>query len=184
MNMAENRKEEKFISLYQSHVDEIYRYVFLRTGLDVALAEDITQEIFIDVFKGMGRFKGLCSNRTWIFKIAKNKIADFYRKQYRQKVEFVDIDDSITDGLDDPLQDTESMVESAFESQMVCECLNRIPEHYRITLILKYVDGKSIKQIAEITDKSSKAIESLLKRSKNTFIKEYRLLRKKEGLDL
>ena len=46
MNMAENRKEEKFISLYQAFVDEIYRYVFLRTGLDAALAEDMTQGIY------------------------------------------------------------------------------------------------------------------------------------------
>jgi len=78
MYIAENRKEEKFISLYQAFVNEIYQYVFLRTGMDTALAEDITQDIFIDVFKSMGEFKGLCSNRTWIFRIAKNKLFDFY----------------------------------------------------------------------------------------------------------
>lgn len=184
MNMAENRKEEKFISLYRAFVDEIYRYVFLRTGLDTALAEDMTQEIFLDVFKGMDEFKGLCSNRTWVFRIAKNKLFDFYRKQYRQKIEFVDIDDPLTEGLSDPEQDTERFMESALESQMICDCLNRISEHYRITLMLKYVDGKSVKQIAELADKSPKAIESLLQRSKNAFIKEYQLSRKKEGFEL
>jgi len=183
MIMAENRKEEKFISLYRAFVNEIYRYVFLRTGLDAALAEDITQDIFLDVFKGMGGFKGLCSNRTWIFRIAKNKLFDFYRKQYRQKIEFVDINNPLTEGLSDPGQDTEKLMESALESQMVCDCLNRIPVHYRITLMLKYIDGKSIKQIAELTNKSLKAIESLLQRSKNAFIKEYQLSRKKEGFD-
>jgi RNA polymerase sigma-70 factor (ECF subfamily) len=183
MNMAENRKEEKFISLYQAFVDEIYRYVFLRTGLDAALAEDMTQEIFIDVFKSMDYFKGLCSIRTWVFRIARNKLFDFYRKQYREKVELVDIGDTLTESLGDPGQDTEKLMESALESQMVCDCLNRIPGHYKITLILKYIDGKSVKQIAELTDKSPKAIESLLQRSKNAFIKEYRLSRKKEGLE-
>jgi RNA polymerase sigma-70 factor (ECF subfamily) len=74
MNMAENRKEEKFISLYWAFVNEIYQYVFLRTGLDAAQAEDLTQDIFLDVFKGLGEYKGLCSNRTWIFRIAKNKL--------------------------------------------------------------------------------------------------------------
>jgi len=181
MDMAKNRKEEKFISLYRDLVDEIYRYVFLRTGMDRALAEDMTQEIFLDVFKGLGKFKGLCSSRTWIFRIAKNKLFDFYRKQYRQKIEFVDLDDPLSGGLSDPEQDTEKLMEAALESQMVCDCLNRIPEHYRITLILKYVDGKSVKQIAELTDKSSKAIESLLHRAKNAFIQEYRLALKKEG---
>jgi RNA polymerase sigma-70 factor (ECF subfamily) len=100
--MAKNSKEEKFISLYRAFVDEIYRYIFLRTGL---------------------------------------------------------------------------------ESRIVFDCLNRIPEHYRTTLMLKYVDGKSVKQIAQLTDKSAKAVESLLQRAKSTFLKEYRLSRMKEGFD-
>ena len=184
MNIAENRNEEKFISLYRAFVNEIYQYVFLRTGLDAALAEDMTQDIFLDVFKGMGEFKGLCSNRTWVFRIARNKLFDFYRKQYRQKIEFVDIDNPLTDGLNYAEQDAEELMESALESQMVCDCLKRIPAHYRITLMLKYVDGKSVKQIAEFTNKSSKAIESLLQRSRNAFIREYRLAQQKEGSDL
>ncbi|NLU31597.1 MAG: RNA polymerase sigma factor [Clostridiaceae bacterium] len=181
MNMAENRREEKFISLYENFVDEICRYVFLRTGLDAGLAEDITQDIFLDVYKCMDEFKGLCSNRTWVFRIARNKLVDFYRKQYSQKVELVDINDPLTGNLSIPEQDTESIIESALESRMVCDCLNRIPEHYRITLILKYVDGKSVKQIAELADKSAKAIESILQRAKTAFIKEYRSAQKKEG---
>lgn len=181
MDMTENRKEEKFISLYQTFVDDIYRYIFLRTGLDAALAEDMTQDVFLDVFKGLNGFRGLCSERTWVFKIAKNKLFDYYRKQYGKKLEYVDINDPLTEKLYDPEQDAEMLMESALESEIVCDCLNRIPGHYRITLILKYVDGKSVKQIAEIVDKSPKAIESMLQRSKNAFIKEYQSSRKKEG---
>jgi RNA polymerase sigma-70 factor (ECF subfamily) len=182
MNEEETRREEKFISLYRSYVNEIYRYVFLRTGFDTALAEDITQDIFLDVFKGMGGFKGLSSNRTWIFTIAKNKLFDFYRKQYRQKLELVDINDPLTEDLSSPGQDTEYIIETALESQIICDCLNRIPGHYRIALILKYVDGRSVKQIAELTDKSAKAIESLLQRAKSAFIKEYRSAQNKGGI--
>lgn len=184
MNMTENRKEEKFISLYQAFVDEIYRYVFLRTGLDTALAEDMTQEVFLDVFKGLNGFKGLCSDRTWVYKIAKNKLCDFYRKQYSQEVELIDIDDPLTECLGDPGQDMEKLVEAALESKIVRECLDRIPGHYRIVLMLKYIDDKSVKQIAELVARSPKAVESLLQRSKNVFIREYRLFREKEGISL
>jgi RNA polymerase sigma-70 factor (ECF subfamily) len=182
MNMAENRREEKFISLYRAFVDEVYRYIFLRTGLDTALAEDMVQEIFLEVFRGLNEFKGLCSDRTWVYKIARNKLFSFYRKQYSQRVEIVGINDPVTESLSDPGQDTEGIIETALESEMVCDCLNRIPGHYRITLILKYVDGRSVKQIAKLTNKSPKAIESLLTRSRNAFIKEYRLSLEKEGL--
>ena len=116
MKEAENLKEEKFIALYRTYVNEIYRYIFLRTGLDAARAEDITQDIFLDVLIGLGRFKGLCTYRTWIFKIARNKLHDFYRKQYRQRTETVDINDALTEGLSDP-QDIEKVVESALESR-------------------------------------------------------------------
>lgn len=180
MNMEKNRKEEKFISLYHAYVNEIYQYVFLHTGLDTALAEDITQDIFLDLYKGLNGFKGLCSERTWVFKIAKNKLFDFYRKKYSQKVEFIDIDDQLSGCLSDPDQDTEQLMESALESKIVWGCLNRIPQHYRITLILKYVDGKSVKQIAEIVHKSPKAVESMLQRAKNAFIKDYQSSQKKE----
>lgn len=57
MKEAENLKEEKFIALYRTYVNEIYRYIFLRTGLDAARAEDITQDIFLDVLIGLGRVK-------------------------------------------------------------------------------------------------------------------------------
>lgn len=181
MDIVKNQKEEKFISLYQAFADDIYRYIFLRTGLDTALAEDMTQDIFLDVFKGLNGFRGLCSDRTWVFKIAKNKLFDYYRKQYGNKLEYVDINDPLTEDLYDPEQDAETYMESALESEVVCDCLNRIPRHYRITLMLKYVDGKSVKQIAEIVDKSPKAIESMLQRSKNAFIKEYQSSHKKEG---
>ncbi|HHV98724.1 MAG TPA: RNA polymerase sigma factor [Clostridiaceae bacterium] len=184
MNIADNRKEEKFISLYQDFVNEIYQYVFLRTGMDTALAEDITQDIFLDVFKGMSGFKGLCSNRTWVFRIARNKLYDFYRKQYRQKFELVDINNPLAQDLSNPGQDDETIIESALESQLVCNCLNRIPAHYRIVLILKYVDGKSVKQIAKMTGKSAKAIESMLQRAKNSFIKEYQAAQKRGGFVL
>lgn len=181
MNLVENRKEEKFISLYQTFADDIYRYIFLRIGLDTALAEDITQDVFLDVYKGLNEFRGLCSERTWVFKIAKNKVFDYYRKQYRKKIEYGDINDLLTQNLYDPEQDVEVLMESALKSEIVCDCLNSIPRHYRIVLILKYVDGKSVKQIAEVLDKSHKAIESMLQRSKIAFIKEYQSYQKKEG---
>jgi RNA polymerase sigma-70 factor (ECF subfamily) len=89
MSIFKDEREQKFISMYRSYVDEVYQYVFLRSGLNQVLAEDLTQEIFLDVYRGFSVFKGLCSERTWIFKIAKNKMNDLYRKQYRAKPESV-----------------------------------------------------------------------------------------------
>lgn len=179
MNQAKESKTQNFISVYKNHIDEIYQYVLLRTGFDVPLAEDITQDIFLDVFKGLRSFKGLCSERTWIFKIAKNKLFDYYRKQYSQKAEILALDDQMADELSDPKQSIEEHLQVTFESQQVRECLSQLPQQYRILLLLKYVEEISVKEIAQIIDKSPKSVESMLQRAKGAFIKQYQ---EKEGL--
>lgn len=183
MSIFKNEREQKFISVYRSYVDEIYQYVYLRSGLNQALAEDLTQEIFMDVYKGFSGFKGLSSERTWIFKITKNKLNDFYRKQYSSKHELVEMDDYVVDILDDPTQDIQEIMIKSFEREKVRACLNELLEQYKIVLILKYVDEKSVKDIAVIVGKSPKAIESVLQRAKNAFIKIYTKYYEKEACD-
>jgi RNA polymerase sigma-70 factor (ECF subfamily) len=183
MDWQEKENDEKFISIYRAYVDEIYRYVFLRTGMDMALAEDITQNIFLEVFRGIKRFKGLCSKRTWIFKIARNKVYDYYRRQYRQTVDFVSLESESFNELRDPGQEPEKFVEMDFESRQIENCLNKLPENYRITLLLKYVEGKNVKEIAKIADKSVKSIESTLQRAKASFIKLYKKIQMEGSYD-
>ena len=73
--MNRSEREQRFVKLYEAYLDEVYRYVWVRTGLHSAVAEDITQEIFLDVFRGFDRFKGLSSEKTWVMKIARNKVS-------------------------------------------------------------------------------------------------------------
>ena len=174
--MSYSDKEQQFAKIYSSYIDEVYKYIFLRTGLDQPIAEDITQEVFLDVFKGFDKFKGLCSERTWVFKLTRNKVYDYYRKQYRQCLESSCIEEEPSVQISDSKQDIEAFMERAYESKCILECLNSLPEHYKLTLLLKYVDGRSVKEIATITDRSSKSIDNILQRSKSSFIKQYRMI--------
>jgi RNA polymerase sigma-70 factor (ECF subfamily) len=182
MSIFKNEQENKFIQTYRLYVDEIYQYVYLRTGMNKALAEDITQEIFVDVFKGMSSFKGLSSERTWIYKITKNRLNDFYRKQYRSKFEMVELDTILYEQLEDPTQDIQELMIKSFKREKVQHCLDDLLEQYKIVLVLKYIDEKSVKDIASILGKSPKAIESILQRAKNAFVKSYTQYEEKEDL--
>lgn len=182
MSIFNDDREQKFISVYRTYVDEVYQYVYLRTGLNQALAEDISQEIFLDVYKGLSGFKGLCSERTWVYKITKNKLNDFYRRQYSQKKELIEIDSDFAEQLDDPLQNIQEAVIKTFEREKVRDCLNGLLEQYKLVLILKYIDEKSVKDIAHIVGKSPKAVESILQRAKTAFIKSYSQYEEKEEL--
>lgn len=180
--MSNGNSEEQFKKIYAQYVDEIYQYIFLRTGLNTVIAEDLTQDVFLDVFKGLKQFKGLCSERTWVFKITKNKVNDFYRKHYRQCLEPVHIEAELTAEISDPKQDLDAFMEKSFKSQGIIDCLNQLPEHYKAVLLLKYIDGRSVKEIAVITNKSVKAIENILLRAKAGFIKAYQSLKTEEIL--
>jgi RNA polymerase sigma-70 factor (ECF subfamily) len=182
MSVFKDEREQKFIVIYQSYVDEIYQYIYLRTGLNQTLAEDITQEVFVDVYRGLSGFKGLCSERTWVFKIAKNKLNDFYRKQYTPKFELAELDGDLAEQLDDTAQDVQELMIQSFEQEKVRACLNGLLEQYKIVLVLKYIDDKSIKDIALIVGKSPKAVESILQRAKNAFIRSYTQCDEKEVL--
>lgn len=168
--------EQKFIAVYETHVDEIYQFIYLRTGLRKDIAEDLTQEIFLEVYRGLADFRGLCSQRTWIFKIARNKLNDFYRKQYQQKPEFINIDTSEAEELYDPEQDILVDMIEAFERDKVHRALELLPQQYQLALVLKYIDEISVKEIAGMIGKSPKATESILQRAKHSLIKSYRKL--------
>ncbi|MDK2935533.1 MAG: hypothetical protein PWP62_541 [Eubacteriaceae bacterium] len=178
--MSNGNSEEQFKKIYAQYVDEIYQYVFLRTGLNTAIAEDLTQDIFLDAFKGLKQFKGLCSERTWVFKITKNKVNDFYRKHYRQCLEPIHIEDELTIQISDPKQDMDVFMDKSFKCECIIACLNQLPEHYKAVLLLKYIDGRSVREIAKITNKSAKAIENILLRAKAGFIKVYQTLKTEE----
>lgn len=178
MNERDKEKEQRFVAVYRCYVDEVYQFIYARSGFNPAIAEDITQDIFVDVLKGLDRFKGLCSERTWVFQIARNKLNDFYRKQYGREIETCGMDDA--GQVADPGQNMDLQMEKSFESRYVRECLDRLPPHYRITLLMKYADGKSIREIAEAAGKTPKAAESLLQRAREAFIKEYQSTRERE----
>lgn len=171
--MRTRKSDEKFIQLYNSYIDEIYQFAYLRTGFDKQQAEDLTQDIFLQVFKSLNNFKGLCSERTWIYKIARNKVNDFYRSQYKFYKEHIDIESDEVAAIADISQDVEIDLMREYDKQRILECLDSIPKHYKLVLTLKYIDELSTKKIALLFGKTDKSIENMLRRAKQAYIKRY-----------
>jgi len=169
MNARYNRKEQSFTEIYDACVDEVYGFIYVRTGFDSVAAEDLTQDVFLAVFKGLEKFAGKSSERTWVFGIARNKLNDFYRSRYAY--ESGGINEATL--ISDPKQDTYALALKEFESRVVRDCLERLSPRCQMVLVMKYLDRYSVKQIANSVNLSPKAVESLLQRAKTAFIKEY-----------
>lgn len=63
MITGKTEQDQKFISVYRAHVDEVYQFIYLRTGLNQTVAEDVTQDIFTEVYKKGFQGSGACPRR-------------------------------------------------------------------------------------------------------------------------
>ncbi|MEA5067062.1 MAG: RNA polymerase sigma factor [Eubacteriales bacterium] len=164
---------ERFLTIYQAYVDEIYAYLLSRSGLEPQTAEDLTQETFVAVFQGLNRFRGLCSVRTWVYRIAKNKLTDFYRGRYKKAMESMSLDDERAADFSAGQADMDCLLLNLHESRRVADSMRALPEHYRLTLVLKYVEELSVREIARLAQKNEKSVENTLRRAKAAFARRY-----------
>lgn len=130
-------------------------------------AEDISQEVFIEIYRSLKNFKGDCALSTWIYRIATSKSIDRIRKKNRKK-RFVifnrNIEPDDTENKDS--SNLEIDVEKKERINALYKTLAMIPENQRIALTLNKIEGFSYKEISEIMKTTAKAVESLISRGK------------------
>ncbi|MCA9379038.1 RNA polymerase sigma factor, partial [Candidatus Dojkabacteria bacterium] len=86
--------QQEFLEICTRERDNVYRYIFLRTGYHRETSEDLTQDIFLKLWQSWSSYdESKATMRTWIFRIAHNTLIDFYRKQGR--VESVELDTAL-----------------------------------------------------------------------------------------
>lgn len=141
-------------------------------------AEDLTQEVFVEVYKTITRFREQSSLYTWIYRIAVSKSLDaLKRKKSVKRAAFFE-KRVRSDSADLEMEQTHSVVpnpEAALEQKQqrlfINHCLNQLAESQRVAFVLSQQNGMSYKEIAEIMGKSLSSIESLVHRSKTNLRK-------------
>jgi len=143
-------------------------------------AADITQEVFIKVFRSIGGFHGDSSLKTWIYRIALHEASNQRRwwTRHRKQEVTIDIDNSSQDeetetfSLRDSLADQrDSPFECASQSETrarVEEALREVPEAFRSVLILREIEGMQYDEIAEILNLNMGTVKSRLLRGRAT----------------
>ena len=135
-------------------------------------AEDIAQEVFLEVFKSISKFKGNSKLSTWIYRIATNKCLEFIRKKNTKK-RFAFMQTIM--GNEIPMDKTSYftdfnhpgiVLENKEKSAIIFKAINTLPETQRVIFTLAKIDGKSYQEIVEITGKSLSSVESIMFRAK------------------
>jgi RNA polymerase sigma-70 factor (ECF subfamily) len=151
-----------FSILYNRYAGKVYSKC-ISLLKDEALAQDATQEIFTKIFINLSRFGERSKFSTWLYSITYNYCIDYLRKQKKQKDLFSDDIEKAPDLPDDDVDDKELFELSVTQLK---KALDEMPVDDRAILLMKYQDDLSIKEIAEMLDKTESAIKMRLKRAK------------------
>ena len=146
--------------------DWIYTLVRRRLVPRVELVEDLMQEIMFAAWQALPNFRGDANLRSWVMGIARHKVEDYYRKKIR-KLESSEEDDSHPEPVTTPV--FEQRLDSIAQQKRVQRTLTMLPEAYALALIWQYRDEKSVREMAQLTGKTEKAMERLLARARESF---------------
>jgi RNA polymerase sigma-70 factor (ECF subfamily) len=175
-------------SLLAVHLDPLYEFVHYRIGGDSDRAQDVVQDTFLVALERMHAFDGRSSLYTWLCGIAKNKIRAQHSERARRTARSLDdvlagadaeIDAILAQIEREPLP--LEVIERRETRDLVGATLSSLPPEYKRTLVEKYVEGRSLAEIAARAGKGEKATESLLTRARVAFARVFELLAKKRG---
>jgi RNA polymerase sigma-70 factor, ECF subfamily len=130
--------------LYARHHLRIYRFV-LRLVNDAPTAEDLTSDVFLDVWKQAGRFEGRSQVSTWMLSIARHKAMSALRRRTDDA-----LDDEIVAKIPDSTDNAEVILQKQNESAVLRECLTQLSPAHREIIDLVYYHEKSVAEVAEI----------------------------------
>jgi RNA polymerase sigma-70 factor (ECF subfamily) len=142
LRKAQRGDERAFNLIVRAYETPVYNYVLRLVG-DRALAEDLTQEVFLRVYQGLPKFSLRCRFTTWLFQVTKNRVLDELRASERRPRSVVTIDDI------PPLEVLDAPVERVEAMDAVWRSVNELNVELKMALLLRDVVGLSYTEIAD-----------------------------------
>ena len=134
-------------------------------------AEDLAQEVFIQAYESLDKFRGECKLSTWLYRIAVNKAINYKKSvRYRMKRIRLEGDNPISIPSKDEL--AQEKIEKEEIISHLHQAIKNLPERQRIALVLNKYEERPYKEVAEIMGISLASVESLLFRAKS-YLEKY-----------
>lgn len=153
---AAHGDEAAFSQLYDTYLDSIYRFVYLRVE-DRQTAEDITSNVFLRAWEKLDKyqFRGV-PFRAWLFRISRNAVID----HYRTRKETAPLE-AVINTHDESVVSVSTKVSLKIEAEKVVACMQQLTEDQRNVLTLKVVHGFSTEEVAKTLGKRQGAVRAL-----------------------
>ena len=157
VELARNGDSEAFGQLYDHYHASVYRFLYYRVG-SVQLAEDLTAETFFRALRSMSSFRWQGKDfGAWLMTIARNLTTDHF-KAGRTRLESTTEDMST---LDSTAEGPEGAVLASLTNEALLEALSQLPTEQRECLVMRFLQGLSIAETADVLGRSSGAVKQL-----------------------
>ncbi len=164
LRQAQRGDAEAFAHLYRAHVQAVYRYIIYRVNYDTQLADDLTADVFARALQGLRAYQDQGKPfLAWLYRIARARVIDYYRKTGRRPAE-VNIDDeplTVEPDLDMPMLRQQA-------ARALRAAIAELTEDQRQVILLRFIEGYRIEAIAAIMGKQPNAIKALQHRALRT----------------
>lgn len=165
--------EQAFRQLVESCQDMVYNTV-LGIVQDLQEAEDVSQEVFIQVYRSIEGFRGESKLSTWLYRIAITKALDWQRKKkLRKGISAVASWIGFGDHAPEPTQFHHPgiQLEHKETATILFKAIQTLPENQRVCFLLLKTEGLTYQEVADILQISIKAVESLMHRARENLRK-------------
>ena len=168
MSMLEG-DESAFEAFFDAYFPALFRFAVARTGSEDA-AEEIVQTTMTTAIRKIGTWRGEASLFTWLCTICRHEISAHRERGGVRILPLIEDDPAIAAALASLADDgQEAVVARGETTRLVHVVLDLLPPRYASALEWKYIDGISVKEIADRLQLTAKAAESLLTRARDAF---------------
>ena len=167
INAITKGDQKAFAQLYQLFSEKVYNTALSYTQ-NKTDAEEITQEVFILIFRKANQFKGDSTISTWIYRITVNVSLNYLKAQKRRSIspwkkERDDASDFNHPGV---------LLENKENASELFRIIKQLPENQKTAIILSFIEDLPRQEVADVMELSLKAVESLLQRAKKNLRKQ------------
>lgn len=155
-------EQQSFHELYQKYHERVYS-ICLRMTQNASESEDLTQDVFIQLFRTIGSFRGESAFTTWLYRLTVNLVLMHFRKRKRRQDrsnQEGELSAYIVPGSQDPKR------MRIVDRILLSEVITKLPEGYRQAIILHDIQGLQHKEIAETRGRSVGTSKSQLHKAR------------------
>ncbi len=156
-----NGDRSAFRQLYELYSEKVYN-ISLSYAQNEQDAEEITQDVFISIFRNAGKFNGDSAVGTWIYRITVNTSLNYLKR--KKRFSFLKFGVTTIDNPD--FEHPGVLLENRENAKLLFKVIDTLSKNQKTAFILSFVEELPRQEVADIMEISLKAVESLLQRSK------------------